>query len=218
MEVIGYIERGGPTKDFDAANVEGCLYQDISQGEKRAILNGVSVNLKLFQSLNNFRLMRLGTKNYNLKITTAVLKVCYVSLNPNMILAHDLKISPTIYPLWRSDIKSFNVAKGSLNFMTDNIYHGTVLSKLILGMVSNAGYSGDYNKNPFNFKHMNLNFLQVTVDGQSVPNRALTLNFEKEDVISSYLTLLENNYDNKNGTIIKLMEYHKGCTLFLFNI
>ena len=99
----GYSERGRPTKDGDAANIEGCLYLDISQGENRAILNGVSVNLKLFQALNDFRLMRLGTKNYKLVITSAVWKVCYISLDPNMILAHDeaLKISPAIYPFWR---------------------------------------------------------------------------------------------------------------------
>ena len=67
-----------------------------------------------------------------------------------MILAHDkaLKISPAIFPFWRSDIKSFSVAKYSLNFITDNIYHVTVPSKLIVGMVSNAGYSGDYYKIP----------------------------------------------------------------------
>ena len=78
-----------------------------------------------------------------------------------MILSHDeaVKINPAIYPFWRSDIKSFSVAKGSLNFMTDNIYHGTVPSKLIIGMVSNARYSGEYNKNPSDFKHMNLNYL-----------------------------------------------------------
>ena len=57
----GYSERGRPTKDGDAANIEGCLYLDICQGENRAIINGVSVNLKLFQALNDFRLMRLGT-------------------------------------------------------------------------------------------------------------------------------------------------------------
>ena len=75
--------------------MEGCLYLDICQCENRAILNGVSVNLKLFQSLDDFRLMRLGAKNYKLIITSAVWTVCYISLNPNMILAHDeaLKIS-----------------------------------------------------------------------------------------------------------------------------
>ena len=44
--------------------MEGCLYLDICQGENRAVLNGVPVNLKLFQPLNDFRLMRLGAKNY----------------------------------------------------------------------------------------------------------------------------------------------------------
>ena len=54
-----------PTKDEDAGNMEECLYLDICQGENRAILNGVTVNLKLFQSLNDFRLMRLGAKITN---------------------------------------------------------------------------------------------------------------------------------------------------------
>ena len=83
-----------------------------------------------------------------------------------MILAHDeaLKIGPAVYPFWRSDLKSFSVAKGSLNFMTDNIYRSKVPSKLVIGMVSNAGYSGEYDKNPFDFKHMNLNYLEVTVN------------------------------------------------------
>ena len=63
----GYTERGRPKKDGDAGNMEGCLYLDICQGENRVILNGVSVNLKLYQSLNDFRLMRLGAKitSYN---------------------------------------------------------------------------------------------------------------------------------------------------------
>ena len=98
--------------------------------------------------------------------------------------------------------------------MTDNIYHGTVPSKLIIGMVSNTGYSGDYSKNLFDFKHMNLNYLEVTVDGQPVPNRALTPNFEKGDFVSSYLSLLDNDYNRKNGIIIKLLEYDKGYSLF----
>ena len=69
--------------------------------------------------------------------------------HPAMILAHNesLKMGPALYPFWRSDIKSFSVAAGSLTFMTDNIYHGKVPSKLIIGMLSNAAYSGDFSKN-----------------------------------------------------------------------
>ena len=59
-------------------------------------------NIKHLYTLNDFRLMRLGSKNHKLIITTAVWKVCYISLNPNMKLAYDeaLKISPAVYPFW----------------------------------------------------------------------------------------------------------------------
>ena len=92
--------------------------------------------------------MSVGDKKYKIIITEAILKVCHVSLNPNVVVAHNeaIQISPAIYPFWRSDIKTFNVSSGSYTVMTDNIFHGKVPSKIIIGMVSNAAYSGDYKK------------------------------------------------------------------------
>ena len=83
--------------------------------------------------------MRHGTKAYKLKITDAILKVSHVSLDPKMIVAHNeaLKIGPALYPFWRIDIKSFTVASETLSFMTDNIYHGKIPSKIIIALVSN---------------------------------------------------------------------------------
>ena len=94
----------------------------------------MSINLKLFQASNEFRLMRHGSKIYKLQIRSAVLKVCHVNLNPSLIIAHNesLKLTPALYPFWRSDIKSFSVAQGSLTLMTDNIFHGKVPRKIII--------------------------------------------------------------------------------------
>ena len=128
----GFSERSTPTKDGEEVHIEGVLFSDFANGQNRAILNGISINFKFFQSTNPFTLLRNGTKAYKLKITDAILKVCHISLDPKMIVAHNeaLKISPALYPFWRSDIKSFTVASGSLSFMTDNIYHGKIPSKL----------------------------------------------------------------------------------------
>ena len=128
-----------------------------------------------------------------------MLKVCHMALNPSLLLAHNeaLKLSPAIYPFWRSDIKSFSVAGGSHTFMTDNIFHGKFPSKIIVGMVSNAAYSRDYSRNPFNFENMEANYLEVTVDGQPVPNRPLKPNYAENDYVSSYLSLLDNEYSRK---------------------
>ena len=137
----------------EEAHIEGVLFSDFANGQNRAILNGVSINFKFFQSTNLFRLLRHGTKAYKLKITDVILKVCHISLDPKMIVAHNeaLKFGPALYPFWRSDIKSFTVASGALSFMTDNIYHGKIPSKIITALVSNSSYSGSYDKNPFFF-------------------------------------------------------------------
>ena len=101
-----FTERARPTKDRGTVIIEGCLYIDFGKEKKRSIFNGVSVNFKFFQSSNDFRLMRSCVENYKLKITSAILKVCFVSLHPSVIVAHNeaLKISPALYPFWRGDI------------------------------------------------------------------------------------------------------------------
>ena len=126
--------RAEKTKDGGSITLEGSLYLDFVFDQIRAILNGVAINVKLFQAGNYFKLMRNGVKVYKLKILSAVLKVCHVGLNPSVILAHNeaLKLGPALYPFWRSDIKSFGAAAGSQTFIADNIFYGKVPSKLII--------------------------------------------------------------------------------------
>ena len=56
----------------------------------------MAINVKLFQSTKDFRLLCSGVEKYKLLITDAILKVCHVSLNPSMIVAHNeaLKLTP----------------------------------------------------------------------------------------------------------------------------
>ena len=56
----GFSERSRPTKDGEEAHIEGVLLSDFSNGQNRAILNGVSINFKFFQSTDPFRLLRNG--------------------------------------------------------------------------------------------------------------------------------------------------------------
>ena len=215
-----FLERATPTKDGGSAVLEGILYQDLCLGQKRCILNGVAINIKLFQSINDFRLMTSLEKKYKLKITDAIFKVCHVSVEPSMIVAHDeaLQVSPALYPFWRSDVKSYNVPMGSHTFNSDNIYHGNVPSKIIIGMVDNAAYSGSYNTNPFNFQNMDVNYLEITVDGQPVPSRPFRPNYLENDYTSSYLSLLDSDFDQKKGIIISKSDYPKGYALYLFDV
>ena len=63
---------------------------------------------------------------------------------------------------------------------------------------------------------MDANYLEVTVDGQSIPNRPYKPNYEENDYVSSYLNLLDSDLNRKKGIIISLSEYPNGYCLYLF--
>ena len=50
----GYSERAMKTKDGGNAIIEGYWYVDFGIDQNRAILNGVSINIKLFQAADEF--------------------------------------------------------------------------------------------------------------------------------------------------------------------
>ena len=125
MEITTYLGgnpaftyRAEKTKDGGSVTLEGALHLDFAFGQNRAILNGVAINVKLFQLGNAFRLMQNGVKVYKFKILSAVLKVCHIGLNPSVIIAHNkaLKLGPALYSFWWSDLKSLSVAAGSQTF------------------------------------------------------------------------------------------------------
>ena len=216
----GFVERSKLIRNGNVATIEGVLYNDFILNQDRLLLNGVAVNIKLFQAKDEFRLLTNKDEKYKFVITKAKFKVCQVAVNPSMILAHDeiLSRSPAVYPFWRSDIKSYTVATGSHTFMIDNLYHGNVPSKIILGMVSNDAYSGDYTLNPFNFSHNDVNYLEVSVDGTPVPHRPFKPNFAQGDYLPSYLSLMDSDYGSQKGICISSSDYPAGYSLFLFDI
>ena len=217
----GFNARAELTKRGNIATMEGTIFNDFMMDQSRLLLNGVSLNIKLFQANDNFRLLTpLEEKEYKLVITNAILKVCQVTVHPAMILAHDKTLSetPAVYPFWSSNVKSFTISPGSQTFMIDNIYHGNVPSKIIIGFVTNDAYSGNIRLNPFNFTHANVNNLEITVNGIPVPHRPLKPNFANNDYIPSYLSLLDSNYDVQNGIIITSKDYPNGYSLFLFDL
>lgn len=75
-------------------------------------------------------------------------------------------------------------------------------------------YNGSYNRSPFNFQHYYCNYISFSVDGKSVPSRALQPNFENGTYIEAYDTLFANT-----GTAVNISRTHypKGFTLYVIN-
>ena len=213
---IGFDRRWQATAGGKTAYLEGPIRMDICQ-QKRLILNGVRVRIKLYQQEDPFRIMCIGDEHYRVEITDALLRVCQVKLHPEIILAHEsgLARNPAVYPFWRSDIKIFTIDRGSYTWNIDDIYHGEVPCEIRLCLVSASAFSGNYHENPYNLKTYEANFIEVMVDGVSVPAQALTPNYKKQDFGEEYYTLIDSS---RKGPCIEMKEYPEGYCIYVFRI
>lgn len=57
-------------------------------------------------------------------------------------------------------------------------------------MVSRSAFNGDYKKSPYNFQHFHCNFVGFYGDGQSLPSKPLQPNYETENFLDAYQTLV----------------------------
>ena len=124
-----------------------------------------------------------------MSITSAVLKVCHAKVSDAVIVAQNeaLNLSPALYPYWKSNFKTISIPSGMSTVTSDDIFHGEVPSTLVLAMVKTQAFSGDNRLNPFNFVHSNVNRIELSVDGQSIPGQPLKPNFETGELVPVYI-------------------------------
>lgn len=196
----------------------------------RYILQGVEIKIRLWPTAPAFHLMSSYSQpGYKTEIVDASLSVCMVTPSPQTLLAHqqimEKKKWTAVYPYLKSDVKKYSISKGHYCFSIDNVYLGSVPSRLILGMVSEQATVGSYTKNPYNFRHYFIKNLSVCVDGESVPQKALQMKFGDTDqsssMIEAYLALYgrERFTDSGGeGLSISRSDFANGFTLFAFDL
>lgn len=212
----GLHNRSKYTNGGKIVDLEGPLLLDLFQ-QSRLIVNGVSINLKLWPSNNAFGIMsHSDSPAEKIQIVDACFKLCVQRLNPAVIVAHEdlIKKSEALYPYLRSEIKPVSIAAGQYSFSADDAFQGLVPSRLIVGMVSSAGYMGDYKKSPFKFQTYDCSSLALYVDGQSLPAKPLQPNYAEGNYVDCHKTLsvFRNDID------INRDDYVKGYCLYVLDL
>lgn len=216
----GLTQRSMLTASGAIASFETPLHHDICQMNK-LLLNNVPINVKLHQSADSFRLMTESTTEaYSVEIKEIKLKVCHVVVSDLITVAHSeaLSIAPSIYSYWRSALRTYDIASGSSSFSADDLLSGIIPSKCVVAFVSSSAYAGSYQKNPFNYQNFKLSFLEITLNGNSVPGPSFQPNYQTNDYIECYSSLFFNKYPSKTGNWITRTEYPAGYCLYVFNI
>ena len=166
----------------------------------------------------------LPDANYRVKILEASLYVRKVVVSPAVALAHSktLESSSAMYPIRRAEVKSFSIPQGNQSFTRENLFLGQIPRRVVIGMVDNTAFNGDYHKNPYNFKHYGLNYLGLYVDNEQTPWRPLQPKFSGKDeaYMMSYQTLFSgiNTLFHDTGNQINREDYESGYSLFAFDL
>ena len=159
--------------------------------------------------------MGLGKAN----ISDASLFVRKVRVHPSIQLGHINALERTTakYPIRRVQTKVFSIPSGNLAANQENLFLGQQPKRIVLGLVENTAFSGNKNKNPFNFKHFDLDFLALYADGTQIPGKPLKPDFEEGLYMRSYTSMFTGtglmSTDRGNG-----ISHEDGFTLFAFDL
>lgn len=205
----------------------GKLHDDIFSQDKY-LLNGVDVRLRFIRSKDAFVLAFKKSdskkEDYTVKIKMLQMSlfVRKAKLNPVIVLAHGkaLQHATAKYPIKRVLTNVHSISQGVMNFVKDNLYLSKRPQKLIIGFVLSKAFNGDFDEDPFNFKHFNINSLALFSDGHQIPSKALTPDFTNDNYARSYLSLFTgcSMAWKDTGIDISYQDYKAGYTIFCFDL
>ncbi|GFY41809.1 uncharacterized protein F54H12.2 [Trichonephila inaurata madagascariensis] len=145
----------------------GPLHCDLFHQE-RLLLNLVDLKIKLIRSKPEFCLH--GKKGYKVTLEKITLLVRKVHVSPGVVLGHmkALEKETAKYKINRVLCKVYSIPQGSMSFVQDNIFIGQMPKRIVVRYVDNDSFHGTFEKS-FDFKHYDINFIGVYVDGQPTP-------------------------------------------------
>lgn len=212
----GLFKRGARTLGNKICDMEGNLHLDLFQ-QNRYLLNGVDMKIRMWPSTSEF--CTLTTKTAcTVKIVEAVLKICKVSLRTDVFKHHENMLSnhDALYPFLKTQIKTEELGKGLSSHTIENVFQSKVPCHLIFGLVETKAFSGNLEKNPYNFQDCKLTSVGVYVNDIAVPHKPHTLDFNGKvnNTSSAYRSMFINN-PHLNLT---RDEFEFGTTLFKYHL
>ena len=224
----GFAKRHEFITDSKKFVLSGPIFSDVFKCD-RLLLNMVELKVVLNRPPNTFCLMDKNTSgnevNPKVKLNDVVLKIQKVKVDEAVSTANELalKQTPALYPIRRVECKVLSIPPGLPNVRKDNIFSGIIPKSFVFGLMNAKNYNGEYGTNPYNFEHFGVKTVTLTVNGEEIPFKQLTLNYkdvDNIDYIQAYNTLFSGTgkmYAN-TGLDITREDYSKRYTLYAFDL
>lgn len=182
--------------------------------------NGLDLTVNLNLNRDEFILMSGEADpecSFRLKDVTLYTEICHI--NPAVLAAHAKTFQDhnAIIPMQHVEVQSVTIAPGSRVVAIDNIFTGRLPSVIIIGMTPNSAYAGSFKWNPLCFKHLDLTYMTVSING--VQHRLGPLNFNNNLHVMGYHQMLKATglLDQSDAPLISLDRYLHGYALFAYD-
>ena len=219
---VGFKKRSALTDAGRVVDMLGCIHSDLFF-QDRFLPNDVNIKMRLVRHKDPFCLMSsVQDASFKVQILDCKIYVRKVKLSPSVFVAHAnaLERGNVKFPIRRAVCKTFTVPAGNLDATQESLFSGQLPTRIVIGCVDNDAFNGNYKKNPFNFKHMNLTQLKVYLDGQQQSVKPLEVNFDNNQFINAYATLFmgTGKWMRDEGNDIGREDFSGGYALYAFDL
>ncbi|XP_053204034.1 uncharacterized protein F54H12.2-like [Panonychus citri] len=162
------------------------------------------------------------TAKYEIKFEKFSLHIKRVKLFPEAqksIIA-GLEKGPAKYFITRNDTRVFSIPSGQSSASIENVYHGVLPRRILIGLVKDAAQEESIYLDPFEFKHFNTNFISLNVDGNMIPSIPYSPNFSSNYYMREFINLYRFFGQDEGIPQLNITydEYGKSSTLFAFDL
>ena len=218
----GFVERQKWTADSKLCELYGPLYLDFCR-QSRFLISQTDMRIRFLPSKPEFALNAYGsTSDFKVKLESVTLHVRRILLNPSVINGHaaGLNKQNALYSINHTQIINFTIPAGQKSYVKDRLFPLQAPKLLIVGMLDNEAFNGSIKRNPFYFQHFDLNKIALYREGESIPGRPFTPDFDLKHYSRSYANTMQTfhyfNSDDTNGLTYE--EFGDGYTLYAYDL
>lgn len=183
----GYIIDGKGSVHFSAP-----IYLDFFDSA-RYLIPGAVIKLRFIRNPDTMCFIAT-TDDYKAVVKSLKLTTRKLTVHPAIVEQHReiIQKQPAVYPIAQSKIKTYGISQGQSSATLSGIFMGKLPRFALIGFVKSDAFNGTISTNPFVFKHFNVNYVGLTVNGLPMPSTVLQPDFESQNCIREYRHFLDN--------------------------
>ena len=187
----------------------------------RYLLRESRIEIELHRNSDKFVLLSQNENDvFKCKVLDLSWHVWKVDLQESANLAIDNRLmgDTAKYPMRRVSVINTELNSRGRIVTVNNLFNGDIPRRLILGLVPGKNFAGSIDTNPFNFKHYNVNTIELRVGGREIC--PLKVDFRSGNYGLAYMYLINGigNGGSDKGIWLTYDEFSKGNSLFVFDL